>query len=67
MQIKVSEVKEKDIIDDGKYDSVIVTTVYPAQPGLGVVIKGESVDDGTAYFHRFLNPETLVTKVGQKP
>lgn len=60
MQIPVHEVKQRDIINDGKHDDILVTTVYPAQPGLGVVIKGEHVDDGTPYFHRFLNADLLI-------
>jgi hypothetical protein len=60
MQILVADIKEGMVIDDGTHDTVKVSSVWDQGRGLGVVIKGQHVDDGTTYHRRFLDYETTV-------
>ena len=65
MQIPVQEVEKRMIIDDGK-DQVIIDETWPDQgKGLGVVLKGQLIKDGSIYHRRFLNPNTLVECTGR--
>lgn len=65
MQIQISEVKKRMIIDDGS-DRVIISEAWEDQgPGLGIVLKGQKVADGSAYLRRFLNPELMVEQIGK--
>lgn len=60
METLVAEVKKGMIIDDGTSDPVLVSEVWDQGRGLGVVIKGQHVDDGTLYHRRFLDYDKTV-------
>lgn len=63
MRIPVDEVRMAMTIDDG-HDVVMVRETWPNQGcGLGVVIKGFLIKDGSIYFRRFLDPKHIVEKL----
>jgi hypothetical protein len=65
MQIPVKEVEKRMIIDDGT-DKAIIDEVWPDQgPGLGIVLNGQLIKDGSKYQRRFMNTETLVDCTGR--
>lgn len=65
MQTQVKDVEKGMIIDDGDGDPVVVSEVWNQGRGLGVVIKGTHIDDGVAYFRRFLDEDRTVEVTGR--
>lgn len=64
MKIRVKEIKKRMIIDDGGA-KVIVAEVWPDQgPGLGIMVKGLRVLDGSSWQRRFYSPDTWVDHIG---
>lgn len=66
MQTPVAEVEKGMVIDDGDHDPVLVSEVWDQGRGLGVVIKGTHVDDGTTYHRRFLDYDKTVEVTGKR-
>jgi hypothetical protein len=65
MQIPAKEIKKRDIIDDG-VSKMIVDDVTPDQgPGLGILVRGQRISDGSPWSMRFINPDEMVECSGR--